>query len=378
MVSRECVLATKTIKMYGVDRQYQNLKHEVLDITDRILSTGQVLDGACTTAFELEIAQQCHRRYAVTVNSATQGLIFALRTAPLVEKSGVLIPAVSFIATLNAAMTFPGNIRMCDIDHTALMDLSTVEDPLRDQVNVIMYANLFGNTVDWDRFQIMADFFTNGKMFVIEDAAQSFGASFNGVPSGKMGNISVLSFDPTKNLNNFGSGGMVLTDDEDVAISLKNLKDNGKTTGYEIPGTNSKMSEVDCAIMRVKLKKFDSWQARRTEIAEYYTQELQGLVATPHTTPGAIPAWSKYVIRARNRNKLKQHLAYNDIESKITYSRPLYSEFVGRAYIPTNTNNETNWEAEKFTRECLSLPIYPELYDGEVERVVKTIREYFR
>jgi UDP-2-acetamido-2-deoxy-ribo-hexuluronate aminotransferase len=170
--------------MYGVDRQYQNLKHEVLDITDRILSTGQVLDGACTTAFELEIAQRCHRRYAVTVNSATQGLIFALRTAPLVEKSGVLIPAVSFIAALNAALTFPGNIRMCDIDHTALMDLSTVEDPLRDQINVIMYANLFGNTVDWDRFQIMADFFSSSKMFVIEDAAQSFGASFNGVPSG--------------------------------------------------------------------------------------------------------------------------------------------------------------------------------------------------
>jgi dTDP-4-amino-4,6-dideoxygalactose transaminase len=145
-----------------------------------------------------------------------------------------------------------------------------------------------------------------------------------------------------------------------------------------MPGINSKMSEVDCAIMLIKLKKFNDWQARRTEIANYYSKELQEYLEVPQITAGTVPAWSKYVIRTRNRNTLRQHLSYNDIESKITYSRTLYEEFAGRNYAPAVASADDTREAEKFTRECLSLPIYPELYDSEVERVVKAIREYFR
>jgi dTDP-4-amino-4,6-dideoxygalactose transaminase len=255
------------------------------------------------------------------------------------------------------------------------MNLDSVDAPMGKKITAVMYVNLFGNTVDWERFQLITGFFGNNQVYVVEDAAQSFGASFNGVPSGKMGDVSVLSFDPTKNLNNYGSGGMVLTDNEDIAVAVRNLKDNGKHTGHEIEGTNSKMSEVDCAVMSVKLKHFDKWQARRTEIAEYYTKELHDFVDTPLTTPGAVHAWSKYVIRTPNRNKLRQHLTYNDIECKITYNKPLYHEFVGQQYDP---RTEVELEADKFTRECLSLPIYPELYDSEVEKIVKSIKEYFR
>jgi len=368
-------LATKTIKMYGVDRQYQNLKREVLDITDTVLSTGRVLDGEYTIKFELAMANRLNRRYAVCVNSATTGLVFALNSLVSSEKPGLLIPAVSYIATINVAtLSKYTNLQICDIDSSGLIDLGKTSHALGSDINTVMYANLFGNTVDWDRFKIMTEFFGSERVRVIEDAAQSFGASFNGVPSGKMGDVSVLSFDPTKNLNNFGSGGMVLTDNVGVYEVVKNLRDNGKHTGHEMPGINSKMSEVDCAVMAMKLKHFDKWQARRTEIAEYYTRELQEYVEVPTTTPGTVPAWSKYVVRVPNRIMLKKHLDYNDIESKMTYTRTLYEEFVGRSYAPDGTN----WEAEKFTRECLSLPIYPELYDSEVERIVKTIREYFR
>jgi dTDP-4-amino-4,6-dideoxygalactose transaminase len=379
MVSRECVLATKTIKMYGVDRQYQNLKHEVLDITDRVLSTGQILDGDYTTRFELVMAHRLGREYAIAVNSATTGLVFALKCLFSGEKSGLLIPAVSYIATMNSAILSKyANIQICDVDPSGLMDLGRADQAMGSEIQTVMYVNLFGNTVDWDRFKIMTQFFGSEQVRVIEDAAQSFGASFNGVPSGKMGDISVLSFDPTKNLNNFGSGGMILTDDITVYELVKNLRDNGKHTGHEMPGINSKMSEVDCAIMTMKLKHFDKWQARRTEIADYYTRELQGLVEVPVATPGTTHAWSKYVIRVPNRMQLKKHLDYNDIESKPTYTRALYEEFVGRSYAPVGPTGDDNWECHRFTRECLSLPIYPELYDSEVERVVRTIREYFR
>ena len=372
-------MATKTIKMYGVDRQYQNLKREVLDITDSVLSTGRVLDGDYTVRFELAMAHRLGRDYAVVVNSATTGLLFALKCLVSSAKPGLLIPAVSYIATMNSAVLSKStNIQICDVDSSGLMDLGRANQVLGSEIQTVMYVNLFGNTVDWDRFKIMTEFFGSDRVRVIEDAAQSFGASFNGVPSGKMGDISVLSFDPTKNLNNFGSGGMILTDDAGVYEVVKNLRDNGKHTGHELPGINSKMSEVDCAIMIMKLKHFDKWQARRTEIADYYTRELQEYVEVPVTTPGAVHAWSKYVIRVPNRIMLKKHLDYNDIESKMTYTRTLYEEFVGRAYAPVGLTSDDNWECHRFTRECLSLPIYPELYDSEVERVVKTIREYFR
>ena len=372
-------MATKTIKMYGVDRQYQNLRKEILDTTDRVLSTGQVLDGEYTTRFEIEMAHRLNRDHAVCVNSATTGLVFALKSLFSSDKPGLLIPAVSYVATLNAAILSKySNIQICDIDASGLIDLEKTNLSLGADIQTVMYPNLFGNTVDWDRFKIMTEFFGSDRVRVIEDAAQSFGASFKGVPSGNMGDVSVLSFDPTKNLNNFGSGGMVLTDDGNVNEIVRNLRDNGKHTGHEMPGINSKMSEVDCAIMLIKLKKFNAWQARRTEIANYYTKELQEYLEVPQTTAGTVPAWSKYVIRARNRNTLRQHLSYNDIESKITYSRALYEEFAGRNYAPVALTGDDGWECHRFTRECLSLPIYPELYDSEVERVVKTIREYFR
>ena len=373
-------MATKTIKMYGVERQYQNLKKEVLDITDRVLSTGQVLDGTETTLFEMTVASRLNRTYAIAVNSATTGLLFALNSIVPKKKNGLLIPAVSYIATMNSAILSKyADIQICDVDASGLMDLGKAEYAMGSEIQTVMYANLFGNTVDWDRFKIMTEFFGSDRVRVVEDAAQSFGASFNGVASGCMGDVSVLSFDPTKNLNNFGSGGMILTDDGNVNEFVKNIRDNGKYTGHEIPGINSKMSEVDCAIMTMKLKKhFDKWQARRTEIAEYYTKELQEYVEVPTTTPGAVHAWSKYVIRVPNRMMLKKHLEYNDIECKMTYTRTLYEEFVGRSYAPVGLTSDDGWECHRFTRECLSLPIYPELYDSEVEKVVKTIKEYFR
>ena len=138
------------------------------------------------------------------------------------------------------------------------------------------------------------------------------------------------------------------------------------------------MSELDCAIMSMKLKHFDKWQIRRTEIADYYTRELQEFVDVPLTTPGTTHAWSKYVIRVSNRHMLAKHLNYNDIKAKITYSRTLYEEFVGQLYSPHLLDTIPAWESEKFTRECLSLPIYPELLDSEVEKIVNTVKDYFR
>ena len=364
------------IPFFGIKRQYQTLREEILDISDRVYSSGQVLDGNYTKYFELAIAKRCNRDYAIAVGSCTQGLIFALAASVYSSTGKVLIPAISFAATLNSVLMAGREPVMCDTDNNALIDLESIDYAIKGAgIECIMYANLFGHTVDWDRFRIQTDFFNND-LLVIEDAAQSFGARYKGIPSGKLGDISVLSFDPTKNLNNYGSGGMILTDNEDFANIVLNLRDNGKQDSHHVIGTNSKMSESDCAQMLVKLKHFDQWQDRRQTIAEYYFSKLHSYVDCIMPGPDVESSWSKFVIRLSHRHGLKSHLANNDIETKINYDKPLFELPVGYDYV--DYAHDPFREATAFSRECLSLPIYPELTDTEVERIVNKVIEFLK
>lgn len=359
------------IPFFGVKRQYQNLKEELLAASDTVYTSGQVLDGPHTSEFESLIAERCNRKYAVAVNSGSQGLIFA-QQATFPKNSKILIPAISFVATLNSVLATGNEAVMCDTDDQALIDLESLDYAIKSAgVSGVMYVNMFGNVVNWDRFKLTTEFF-NQNLPVIEDAAQSFGAFYKNTPSGCLGDISVLSFDPTKNLNNYGSGGMVLTDDKDTRDFILNCRDNGKLSSHDYIGTNSKMSEADCAQMIVKLKYFDSWQQRRQEIAEYYSDELRDHVAVPKVSDDVIHSWHKYVIKVRDRHLVMSKLALDGIESKIHYDKPLYEHPVGYPYI--NYAAELYREASAFCKECMSLPIYPELTDNEVERIVQQVK----
>lgn len=362
------------IPFFGVKRQYANLREEILHATDEVYKTGQVLDGVHTKLFERAIAERCDRQFAISVNSCTQGLIFALQQIP--EPGRVIIPAVSFAATVNSVMMTNHEPRFVDVDHNALIDLETANVSLNGyETSAVMYANLFGNVVDYDRFRILTQFF-GSDAFVIEDAAQSFGAKYKGIPSGKLGDVSVLSFDPTKNLPNYGSGGMVLTDDYHVAEAILDLRDNGKIGGHTYPGTNSKMSESDCAQMMVKLQYFDEWQDRRDAIARYYTQQLHPYVTVLQPNEDVEHAWHKFAIRVDSRNKLKHHLTIKGIETKIHYDKMLPDLDIS-ASIRVNGISNSYHGAEKHCKETLSLPIYPELTDSEVERIAQAVKDFY-
>lgn len=361
------------IPFFGIKRQYAEHRDELLAAVDKVYTSGQVLDGGYTNSFERQMAQRCGRKYAVAVNSCSQGLVFAQQVL-FPEPAKILIPTISFVATINSVLLNGNEPVLCDTDNQALMDLESMDYAIKGAgVTGIMYVNLFGNTVDWDRFKLTTEFF-NTDLKIIEDAAQSFGASYKGQPSGSMGDISVLSFDPTKNLPNYGSGGMVLTDDQGVYQTLLDLRDNGKFSSHDIPGTNSKMSEADCAQMLVKLQYFDKWQRRRKAIADYYTENLPSWVDTPGVTEGTEHAWHKYVIKLQDRESLLHHMALLGIQVKVHYELPLYEHPVGYPYI--NYAAELYREASAFCSECLSLPIYPELTDAEVEKVVRAVKSF--
>ena len=366
------------IPFFGVDRQYQNLREEILDATDKVYASGRVLDGTYTRQFEKTIAKMTERQYACAVGSCTQALIFSLRAVDNEyfrgSRNKVLIPSQSFVATINTVLEAGFDPVFCDVDaQTGLMDLNTIPVPA-DELAAIMYVNLFGNVLNQEQLISYMEMFSEEKIPVIEDAAQSFGAYYRGVPSGKLGDVSCLSFDPTKNLNNYGSGGMILTDDPAIWELVNDYHDNGKGNEHIQSGTNSKMSETDCAQMLIKLKYFDQWQARRKEIAEYYTEELDGLVGIPPVDMNVEHAWSKFVIHHHSRSSLYTDLLNMGVETRINYETPLHQQSVAFSFTAFDDTGILEG-AENFSRTCLSLPIYPELEDYEVEYVVDAIKQ---
>jgi dTDP-4-amino-4,6-dideoxygalactose transaminase len=361
------------IPFFGLKRQYANIREEILGAIDRVYRSGQVLDGHETQYLEHSIAQQCGRQFAVAVNSGTQALIFAQQALNIHGK--VLIPTQSFIATLNSVILANNYPRFIDVDSNGLMDIDLPGfDSFSDgSVHAVMYVNLYGNVIDYNKLKLVTDFFNPGNdVKIIEDAAQSFGASYQGIPSGKLGDVSVLSFDPTKNLPNYGSGGMILTDDAYTYANLKDLRDNGKYTDFTTAGTNSKISESDAACLLIKLKYFEEWQRRRTAIAEYYTEELKEHCEILGPNKDVVHAWHKFVVKVRNRDYVKAKIEVEGIETKIHYETPL-PEYES-AFDYTNYAHDLYAGAREHSQTALSLPIYPELTDAEVEAVVKATR----
>ena len=376
------------VPFFGLKRQYCNLRDEILDAVDAVYSSGQVLDGTYVESFELAMAGRCHREYAVAVNSCSQGLIFA-QAGLGIKNSPIITPTVSFAATLNSVLMADNIPVYCDVDQHGLIDLETLEyNPRTHKINAMVYVNLYGNVIDYDKLKVINKMFNDDEITIIEDAAQSFGAFYKGIPSGKLGHASVLSFDPTKNLPNYGSGGMVLTDDWAVYQAVKNLRDNGKEDNHYTVGTNSKMSESDCASMLVKLNHFDEWQKRRTEIANFYTDNLKNYVRVTDVSPDVDHAWHKFPIwvdnqdpktissqQALGRYSLQQALRKQGIESKIHYTVPLPD-------LAVNSQTSFPWPpvqypmSDRHSATELSLPIYPELTDLEIEYVVETVVEY--
>lgn len=348
------------IKFFNVDLQYQQDREVYLDLADRVYSSGQVINGPYCKLLEESLKQRTNRKHCVLTASGTDALAFVGESLHS-NNNIVLFPEISFPATNNGFFrTFNhwkttkiyvetdsnGNIDFEKLDHRL--------SPLSKDANVIVvWVNLFGHTVNFDDLQLIQDCYPH--VLFVEDAAQSFGAKWNNIPSGSVGLASCLSFDPTKNLNAFGIGGAVLTNDYVIASSV-DLKRRPHTANWINHGYNSQINEVDAAMVWWKLEnRFDAWQERRTAIAKYYLDNL--IVDCVRPQKECTSAWHKFVIKSRRRDFIKDKLAAAGVETKIHYPKTL-----------AGTTNE-------FTDSCLSLPIYPELSDSEVEYITDSVNK---
>ena len=352
------------IKFNGIDRLYDKYSWRLTKRAKQVWQSGQVLQGSYQAELEKTIAEHYKRKYAVAVGSATDGLYFALKSLGLNSQSKIVCPVFGYIAMSGAIKRLGAKPIFVDVDKNGnLGPLSIGLTP-----DAVLYANLFGNLADYDSIKKFCD---SRKIPLIEDAAQSMGAIYKQIPSGKLGDVSVFSFDPMKNLPVFGTGGMVLTDNDKVYKRIVALRRHGLGSNYEY-GYNSLMPEDHCNQLLFLFSKFKSLQKKRKEVASWYFELLPKLkfLKQKETTglfrKTTISSYHKLVLLADKRSDLQKHLESHGIETKIHYKRTLDSNNFGRYS-----------SAERLCSHAISLPIYPFLKDTEVEYICKTIKAFY-
>jgi dTDP-4-amino-4,6-dideoxygalactose transaminase len=340
---------------------------------ERSLETGRMLQGEAVRDLERSVAAQVGRRYAVAVNSCTDGLFFALRASGLKPGDEVLVPDLSFVATASAVVRASAAPMFVDVDDSYNLNLDAARERVTPRTRGIVFVHLYGQMGDPRRIETFA---RDHGLILIEDAAQAFGASFTGRIAGSLGSASCFSFDPTKPISAVGSGGMVLTDDDEIAARVRRLRYHGRAPDGDFVelGFNSQMSSLVAAVLGYKLEHNDAWLERRREIAASYIRRLSRLpLVLPVERVGAVHAYHKFVVRCRDRDDLKALLERAGIETMVHYPKPLH----GLSFLKRGEGRPgSDTKAEHFTRHVLSLPIHPFLSDGEVSIIADTIERF--
>jgi dTDP-4-amino-4,6-dideoxygalactose transaminase len=351
-------MAGLKIPFFGLKKQYDTIRQEILDVTDEVLQSGDLMGGNHTSEFESWIARKNNSKYAVTCHSGTQALeIIASYYKRPYDRPRVLVPAMTYVASANAFMRTGWDIKLVDTDYYGIMDPKQID---RRDYEAICMVGLHGAAIS-PQWNHLTD-------CLIEDGAQHW-LSDNCL---RQGAATAVSFDPTKNFNNYGNGGAVVTNVEELADYARNWKAHGHPSNHAEIGTNSRMSEVDCAQMMVKSRHLDNWQLRRKTIAAHWWSRLADDTRVrcliDHTNFDQ-HCFFKFVIEIDNRDLVQQKLKQLKIETRVHYKDPLhelpaYQHLQGPSILSS---------ASSLSRRCLSLPMYPELTDLEVDYIIDSL-----
>jgi len=348
------------IQFTGLQRQYRNLRQEILDATDQVLASGRLMNAEYTANFESWLAYKNHVKHAVTCHSGTQALELLAdftRQRLGINPPTILVPSMTFPASANAFVRAGWNLHVVDTDAYGNMDLTKINPDVSYQA--ILGIGLYGSALP----KVLRNRLGSG---LIEDAAQHWLS--NGCT--RYGSTAI-SFDPMKNLGNYGNGGAVVTDDYELLNYARSWVNNGKSTGHAETGTNSRMSEVDCAQLLVKTKYLDDWQERRKCIALYWMDQFKDspVRCLINETNFEKHCFHKFVVDTDNRDQVRASLLTAGIDTRVHYEHPLH-ELPAYQHYP---GPDILSAASSLSRRCLSLPIYPELTDTEVEYIASSL-----
>ena len=355
--------------------QYQSIRREIDAAIHEVLESGAFTLGPQVRAFEHELAQFCGCEYGIGVASGTDALRLAMDALEVGPGDEVITTPFTFVSTAGEVTRAGGTPVFVDIEPSTMnIDPAQVERAIGARTRALLPVHLYGHPADMSPLMEIAG---RHGLPVIEDAAQAMGASYRGRPIGSFGLLSCMSFFPTKLLGAYGDAGMILTRDRAMADKIDMLRRFGGSTRYrhERLGYNSRLDELQAAVLRVKLRSLGAWNARRQQIAALYDRLLSGVpVCLPHVAPDVIHVYQEYTIRAPQRDALQAFLKARGIETGIYYPLPLHMQDL---YLDLGLGKGSFPEAERAAAEVLSLPIYPEMRDDQVEEVAAAIRAFY-
>ena len=364
----------RSVPFVDLAAQHAAIEADVDEAMRRVLRRTDYILGREVDAFEEEFAAYCESRYAVGLDSGTSALELALRAFEIGPGDEVITVANTFVATALAISYTGARPVLVDADpETANIDVSLIERAITPRTKAIVPVHLYGQPADMDAILSVAHRYD---LVVIEDACQAHGARYKGARVGSLGDAAAFSFYPAKNLGAYGDGGAVTTNDERAADALRMLRNYGQREKYrhELRGFNRRLDTLQAAVLRVKLRHLDDWNAARQRHAELYTRRLAGSgVATPVVAEDARSVWHLYVVETDDRAGLKAHLDARGIATGIHYPIPIHLQ---PAYADLGYSKGDFPVAERQAERILSLPMYAELTAEMVEYAADAVHEH--
>ncbi|MDR0292381.1 MAG: DegT/DnrJ/EryC1/StrS family aminotransferase [Elusimicrobium sp.] len=371
-------MTEQPVPLFNLQTQHDSLKQEINDAALKALNSMKWLLGPETEAFEKEFAQMTGTKYAVSCSSGASAIQIALAAAGIGNGDEVITTPFTFVATTTSVTLAGANFVFADIDpRTYNIDPKDVKRKITKKTKAILPVHLYGYPADMTQIMKIAK---DAGLKVIEDCAQSHLALCNGVMTGGIGDAGAFSFYPSKNLGACGDAGAITTNDGNVAELCRSIRHSGrakdKAYEYDHEGSTLRMDEVQAAILRVKMRHLKQWTENRNRAAALYAEHLKGIPVTP--PPQTPHNWSQsfyvYTIRAEKRDALMEHLKKNNIGCAVYYPVPLYKQPV---YKGLGFKAEDFPHAERAAEEVLSIPMFPELTECQVQRVCKVIRSFY-
>lgn len=351
-------------KMYVDDR----IRQAVVEV----INGGHYIKGRRLEDFEREFARFCNTQHAIGVSSGTSAILLTLMALGVGAGDEVIVPAHTFIATATPAMFLGARPVFADIDpQDYTLSIADVRSKISPRTRAIIPVHLYGHPCDMDAVVQLAG---EHGLYVIEDACQAHGAEYRGKRVGSLADAACFSFYPSKNMTVMGDGGMVTTNNAELALKIRMLADHGRTEKYvhQLLGLNFRMSEIHAAVGTEQLSHVAEWNQSRREIAAKYTRLLQGSeVATPVEKEWARHVYHMYVIRVKQRDKLVADLKAEGIQTGIHYPVPLHRQPCLKSEVQLPVT-------EQYADEVLSLPMHPQLTDAELEYVASAVKKFAR
>lgn len=365
------------MKVLSLDlkRQYESIREEINKAVLEVLASQSFILGPFVESFEQSIAKFCHAKHAIGISSGTDAILLALMACGVKNGDEVIATPFTFFATAGSIARLGAVPVFIDIDpSTYNINVKKIIPAINKRTKVILPVHLYGQCADMDA---ILDIARANKLMVIEDAAQAIGSIYKGQNAGTMGNIGCFSFYPSKNLGGYGDGGLVTTNNSELAAFIKILRVHGSKPKYyhSYIGINGRLDAIQAAVLSVKLKYLSGWSEKRRLIASYYSEHLKGIpIRLPKIEPYNTHIFHQYVIATPHRDKLMEYLKQQDIETVIYYPLSLHLqkcfEYLGykKGDLP---------ESEKASNETLALPIFPEITQKEQDYVISHVKNFF-